>query len=119
MPNPSQEPKASSKAQNKDLKDMYVLCIFKIKIEQQNSEQRCVNDQWPDPNQDQDSKPQSGASRVPQSPKNEDLKDMDIICIFKIKIENQNSDHGYIKNQWPYPNQDKDLEPQPGTSSVL
>ena len=33
MPNPSQEPPASSKAQNEDLKEMYVLCTFKIKIE--------------------------------------------------------------------------------------
>ena len=33
MPNPSQEPPASSKAPNEDLKDMDVLCTFKIKIE--------------------------------------------------------------------------------------
>ena len=33
MPNPSQEPPASSKAPDKDLKDMDVLCTFKIKIE--------------------------------------------------------------------------------------
>ena len=32
MPNPSQEPPASSKAPNEDLKDMSVLCNFKIKI---------------------------------------------------------------------------------------
>ena len=32
MPNPSQEPPASSKAPNEDLKDMDVLCTFKIKI---------------------------------------------------------------------------------------
>ena len=31
--NPSQEPPASSKAPNEDLKDMDVLCTFKIKIE--------------------------------------------------------------------------------------
>ena len=36
MPNPSQEPPASSKAPNEDLKDMDVLCTFKIKIESQN-----------------------------------------------------------------------------------
>ena len=35
IPNPSQEPPASSKSQNKDLKDMDVLCTFKIKIESQ------------------------------------------------------------------------------------
>ena len=33
MPNPSQDPPASSKAPNEDLKDMDVLCNFKIKIE--------------------------------------------------------------------------------------
>ena len=36
MPNPSQEHAASSKAPNQDLKDMDVLCTFKIKIEGQN-----------------------------------------------------------------------------------
>ena len=30
---------------------------------------------------------------------NEDLKDMDVLCTFKIKIESQNSDHGYIQDQ--------------------
>ena len=33
MPDPSQEPPASSKAPYEDLKDMDVLCTFKIKIE--------------------------------------------------------------------------------------
>merc|ERR1712081_73018 len=33
MPNPRQEPPSSSKAPNEDLKDMDVLCTFKIKIE--------------------------------------------------------------------------------------
>ena len=32
MPNSSQEPPASSKAPNEDLKDMNVLCTFKIKM---------------------------------------------------------------------------------------
>ena len=34
---------------------------------------------------------------------NEDFKNMDVICILKIKIESQNSDHGCIKDQWTYP----------------
>ena len=38
MSNPSQEPPASSKASNQDLKDLDVLCTFKIKIESQNLE---------------------------------------------------------------------------------
>ena len=32
MPNPSQEPPASFKAPNEDLKDMDFLCTFKIKV---------------------------------------------------------------------------------------
>ena len=44
MPNPNQEPPASSKAPNQDLKDMDVLCTFKIKIESQNSEYNCTKD---------------------------------------------------------------------------
>ena len=35
MLNPSQEPLASSKAPNEDLKDVDVLCTFKIKIKSQ------------------------------------------------------------------------------------
>ena len=35
MPNSSQEPPASSKAQNEDLKDVDVLFTFKIKIKSQ------------------------------------------------------------------------------------
>ena len=50
---------------------------------------------------------------------NEDLKDMDALCSIKIKIESQNLDHGCIKDQWPYPNQDQDAKPQSGTSSIL
>jgi len=30
---------------------------------------------------------------------NEDLKDMDILCTFKIKINSPNLDHGYFKDQ--------------------
>merc|ERR1712081_94219 len=42
MPNPSQEPPASSKVSNKDLKDMGLLFTFKIKIESRNLEQECT-----------------------------------------------------------------------------
>ena len=38
MPNPSEELLASSKSPNQDLKVLDVLCTFKIKIENQNSE---------------------------------------------------------------------------------
>ena len=40
MPRHSQEPPVSFKAQNQDLKDMDVLCNFKMEIESQNSEYR-------------------------------------------------------------------------------
>ena len=39
---------------------------------------------------------------------NQDLKDMDVLCTFKIKIESQDLDHWFIKDQWPYLNQDQD-----------
>ena len=35
-----------------------------------------------------------GSSTTP----NEDLKDMDVLCTFKIKLESQNSEHGHIKD---------------------
>ena len=45
MPNPSQEPPASSKAPNQDLNDMDVLCTFIFKIVIQNSRHGCIKDQ--------------------------------------------------------------------------
>ena len=36
---------------------------------------------------------------------------MDVLCSFKFKIEGRNLDHEYIKDQWPYPNQDQDANP--------
>ena len=68
-PNPSQDPTASSKAPNEDLKDMDVLCTFKIKIESQNLDHWCTKDQWPYPDQDQDAKPQSGTFSILQNPR--------------------------------------------------
>ena len=64
MPNPSQDPPASSKAQNWDSKGKAVLCSFKIQIEKQNSGHGYSKDQCQYPNQDQDSKPQSGSSKL-------------------------------------------------------
>ena len=45
MLNPSQELPAPTQAPNQDLKDMDVLCTFKIKLESQNSEYGCTKDQ--------------------------------------------------------------------------
>jgi len=39
IPNPNQEPPASTKAINQDLRDIDVFCTFKINIESQNLEQ--------------------------------------------------------------------------------
>merc|ERR1712082_395463 len=84
MPYPSQELPASSIAPNDDLKDMDVLCIFKIKIESQNLDHGCIKDQRPYPNQDQDAKPQSGTSSVLQSPKS-GLKG----CVCSLHLQNE------------------------------
>ena len=43
---------------------------------------------------------------------NQDLKDMDVLCPFKIKIESKDLDHIYTKDQGPYQNQDHDAKPQ-------
>ena len=100
------------------LKDMDVLCTFKIKIESQNSDHGCLKEQWKRTKKDQDPKPQSETSSILQTP-NEDLKEMGVLCTFKIKIESLNLDHGFIKDKWPYPNQDQDEKPQSGTSSII
>merc|ERR1711954_249692 len=92
MPNPSQEPPASSKALNQDLKDMDVLCTFKIKIESQiqnigvpkTIDHIQIIIRMPNP-----SKEPPASSKAP----NEDLKDMDVLCTFKIKIESQISEY--------------------------
>ena len=64
MPNPSQEPPASSKAPNQALKDMDVVCTFKIKIEDYNSDHACIKDQCPYQNQDKGATPKSGTSSL-------------------------------------------------------
>ena len=98
MLNPSQEHPTSYKAPNKDYNDMDVLCTFKIKIESHNSKQGCIKDQWPCLIQDQDTNP----SKEPQAnskAQNQDLKDMDVLCPFKIKMKSQNLKHLCIKYQ--------------------
>ena len=76
MPNPSQEPLAPTKAPYQDLKDMSILCTFKIKMESQNLEYRCIKDQLPYPNEDQDAKSKWGTSSIIQSPKYILVKEM-------------------------------------------
>ena len=81
MPNPSHEPPMPSKAPDEDLKDMDVLCTFKIKIESQNLDQKCTKDHCPYPSQDPNAKPQSGTLSILKIPNN------DVLCTFKIKRE--------------------------------
>ena len=82
MPNPSQEPPVSSKAPNEDLKDMDVLCTFKIEMESQNLNLGCSDHvqskiKMPIPSQE------PAVSSKAQN-------DMDVLCSFKIKIERKN-----------------------------
>ena len=118
MPNPSQEPPASSKAPNQDLKDMDVLCTFKIKIESQNFEYGCTKDQWPYPNQYQDANPQSRTSSILKSQKS-GLKGHGWFLQLQNQDANQNSEHGHIKDQWPCANYDHVSKSQSRTSTIL
>ena len=96
MKTPSQKPPASSKAPNQDLKDMDILCTFKIKIKTQNldhgvsntSDHIQINIRMQNPSQ----KPPA-SSKAP----NQALNVMDVICTFKIKIESQNLAYGVPK----------------------
>ena len=93
MPNPSQELPACFTAQNEDLYDMDVLCTFKSKIKSQNldmgvpktSDYIHIKIKIPNPSQE---------PPVSLKDPSDDLKDMDVLCTFKIRIESHNSDHG-------------------------
>ena len=98
MPTTSQESPASTKTPNLDLKDMYALCTSKIKREGQNSKHGGLKDQLPYQNKYQNAKPPSGVPSISENP-NQDIKDTDVLCTFKTKIESQNSNHGCIKDK--------------------
>ena len=91
--NPNQEPPASSKAPNEDLKDMDALCTFKIKIECQNSDDYCIKDHWPYTNKIHHIKIKIKIANPIQEPPasskalNQYLKNMDVLCTFKIRVE--------------------------------
>ena len=108
--NPSQEPPLSSKAQNQGEEDMDVLYTFKIKIKRQNLDCWCMKEQLLFPNQDKDAKYQSRTSRVLQSQES-GLKGHGCSLYLKYQ-DSQNSDHGCIKDQRPYPNQHQDAKPR-------
>ena len=87
MPNPSQEPPASSKAPNEDLKDMYVLCTFKTKRDRvkiliigltRTIRPIKIKIKMPDFRQEP-----PASSKVPHH----DLKDMDDLCNFEFNID--------------------------------
>ena len=84
--NSSQEPPPSYKTQNQEIKDMDVLCTLNINWESQTSGYGYMKDQGPYPSQDQDTKPIQEPPASSKAP-NEDLKDMDVLCTFKIKLE--------------------------------
>ena len=84
--NPSQEPQVFSKAPNQDLKEMDVLCTLKIKLESQNldlvvsktSDYIQIKIKMLKPSQEP-----PASSKAPIK----DLKEIDVLCTFKIKIE--------------------------------
>ena len=61
----------------------------------------------------------SKESKASSEAPNMDIKDLDILCTFQIKIESTSSKHWCIKDQWPHPNHDQDAKSQPGASSNL
>ena len=50
---------------------------------------------------------------------NQDLKDIDVFCTFKIKTESQNWEYGCTKGHLSYPNPDQDAKSQSETTSIL
>ena len=82
MQNSSQEPSASFKAPNDDLKDMDDLCAFKIKIESHNFDNGCTK-----PNDYIQFKiKMPNSSQEPPAPSKdptEDLKDINVLCTLK------------------------------------
>ena len=112
IPNPIQEPPASSKAPND------VLCTFKIKIERKHSENGCIKDQWPYHNQYHYIKPQSWTFSNIQSPKS-GVHDMDVLWPFKNKIDSRNSGHGCFKDLSTYPYKDWDAKSQSRTFRIF
>ena len=110
MTSPSQEPPASSKSPNEDLKDTNVLCTVKsrerAKIRNmgvtRTSDHIQIKIKIPNTSQEP-----PASSKGPK----QDLKDRDVLCTFEIKIEGQNSEHECTIDQQPYANQDKAGKP--------
>ena len=83
-----QEPPLSSKAPNQDLKDMVVICTFKIKKKSKirkigvskTNHNIQIKIMIPNPSQEH-----PASSKAP----NQDLKDIEVLCFFKIKMVSQ------------------------------
>ena len=78
---------------------------LQIQDRSQNLDRGCIKDMWPYPSQYQNAIPNSGFPASSKAP-NDDLKDMDVFCTIKIKIEGQNLEHGCIKDKWRCPYHD-------------
>ena len=103
IPNSNQEPPASPKAQIQVNKDMRVLCTFKLNIETQNWEQRFLgpNYTYQIPSQEPISNQEPPASSTSPIQGN---KDMRHLCIFKLNIENSNSEQRFLGPKQTYQN---------------
>merc|ERR1712081_128602 len=93
MPSTSQDPPASSKATNEDLKDMDLFEPSKprsrAKIWHMGVSKTSDNIQIKIKIQNSSQKPPASSKAL-----NVDLKDMHVPCTLKVEIESQNSDHG-------------------------
>ena len=49
----------------------------------------------------------------------QDLKDMDALCTYKINIKRQKLEHECIRDQLTYPNKNQNAQPSSGTSRIL
>ena len=98
MPKPSQEPPASSKASNEDLKDLDLFEPSKPRLRakilhmgvSKTGDQIHIKIEM------------SNSSQVPlafSKAQKKYLKDKDVLCTLEIKIKSQISGHGYTKDQ--------------------
>ena len=96
-------------------------------------EHGCIKDQWPEAeyihgvrgillspysNLYQAAKPSQEPPMSSKAP-NWDLQDINVLGTFEIKIESKNLEHGCMKDQCPYPNQNQHATPPSGNSSLL
>ena len=97
MPNPSQKPPIYFKAPNQYLSDMDVLYTsksrYRAKIQNmglsKTSDHIQINIRMPNPSQE---------PPAPIKASNKDLKDMDVLCIFKMMTERKHFEYGYTKD---------------------